>query len=116
MLRGCSLRSLVQKEPGGRWRAAGRVARVSATDAVANVARGAAVWTLPVLVASAQGYRHLCRVITRAKLRSPKGEAGFTFDDFAGQTAGLIALVGREETLLDDIVGNHDIEASEEPR
>ena len=34
-----------------------------------------APWTLPVLVASAEGYRNLCRVITRAKLRAPKGES-----------------------------------------
>jgi len=52
-------------------------------------------WRLPVLVANADGYRHLCRLITRATLRSPKGEARFTLDDFEGQTRGLIALVGR---------------------
>ncbi len=53
-------------------------------------------WVLPVLVSSAQGYRHLCRLITRAKLRSPKGESSLTLEDFDGHTAGLIALVGRE--------------------
>ena len=53
-------------------------------------------WTLPVLVSSAEGYRNLCRVITRAKLRAPKGESPLTLDDFDGQTAGLIALVGAE--------------------
>ena len=55
-----------------------------------------ASWCLPVLVASAEGYRNLCRVITRAKLRAPKGESHLTLEDFAGQTAGLIALVGRQ--------------------
>ncbi|MFO7303484.1 MAG: error-prone DNA polymerase [Acidobacteriota bacterium] len=53
-------------------------------------------WTLPVLVASAEGYRNLCRIITRASLRSPKGEAVVALDDFEGQTTGLVALVGRE--------------------
>src|SRR5689334_8593726 len=53
-------------------------------------------WTLPVLVASAEGYRHLCRVITQGKLRAAKGAAVYTLADFAGQTGGLIALVGRE--------------------
>jgi error-prone DNA polymerase len=53
-------------------------------------------WTLPVLVATAEGYRNLCRVITRAKLRAPKGESAMTLDDFSGQTAGLIALAGRQ--------------------
>jgi error-prone DNA polymerase len=52
-------------------------------------------WTLPVLVASADGYRSLCRVITRAKLRAPKGEMALGLDDFTGQTAGLVAVIGR---------------------
>jgi len=52
-------------------------------------------WTLPVLVASPEGYRNLCRVLTRMKLRSPKGESDLTLEDLAGQTAGLVALVGR---------------------
>ncbi|HUL75244.1 MAG TPA: error-prone DNA polymerase [Vicinamibacterales bacterium] len=52
-------------------------------------------WTLPVLVSSPEGYRNLCRLITHAKLRAPKGEASLTLDELAGRTAGLIALVGR---------------------
>ena len=51
-------------------------------------------WSLPVLVSSVDGYRRLCRIITRAALRSPKGDAQFTLDDFEGETQGLIALVG----------------------
>ena len=58
-------------------------------------------WTLPVLVASAEGYRHLCRILTRAHLRSPKGEAVVTFDDLDGHTTGLIALVGRAALRAD---------------
>jgi error-prone DNA polymerase len=58
-------------------------------------------WTLPVLVASAEGYRHLCRILTRAHLRSPKGEAVVTFDDLDGHTTGLVALVGREALRAD---------------
>ncbi|MCC7009068.1 MAG: error-prone DNA polymerase [Acidobacteria bacterium] len=61
----------------------------------------ASTWTLPVLVASAEGYRHLCRVITRVKLRAPKGEARFTLADFDGQAAGLVALVGRDVLRAD---------------
>ncbi len=52
-------------------------------------------WTLAVLVASVEGYRNLCRVITRAKLRAPKGISALGLEDLEGQTAGLIALVGR---------------------
>ncbi len=53
-------------------------------------------------------------MITRAKLRAPKGESAMTLEDFAGQTAGLIALAGRQVLhagrhgvggLVDRIVG-----------
>src|SRR5262245_61855707 len=33
-----------------------------------------APWRLPVLVSSAEGYKNLCRLVTRMKLRAPKGE------------------------------------------
>ena len=51
--------------------------------------------TLPVLVASREGYRNLCRLITKMKLRAPKGEGALTLDDLDGQVGGLTALVGR---------------------
>src|ERR1051325_1359030 len=38
-------------------------------------------WTLPVLVSSQAGYKNLCRVLTRAKLKAPKGESSLTLDD-----------------------------------
>ena len=50
---------------------------------------------LPVLCESANGYQNLCRLITRAKMRSPKGEGALTLEDLEGSTGGLIALVGR---------------------
>ncbi|HET9370731.1 MAG TPA: error-prone DNA polymerase, partial [Vicinamibacterales bacterium] len=64
-------------------------------------ARPESAWTLPVLVAGALGYRNLCRVITKAKLRAPKGEFHLTMDDFDGHSAGLIALVGRQALRAD---------------
>ncbi len=67
----------------------------------ATISRPAPRWTLPVLVSSAEGYRHLCRIITRANLRSPKGDAVVTLDDFEGQTSGLVALVGHEALRAD---------------
>src|SRR4029078_10706553 len=57
--------------------------------------RGPDHWTPPVLVASATGYKNLCRVITRAKLKAPKGEMALALEDFTGCTTGLIALAGR---------------------
>jgi len=51
---------------------------------------------VPVLVESTEGYRNLCRLVTRMKMRSPKGEGALTLDELDGQTRGLIALAGRE--------------------
>ena len=50
---------------------------------------------LPLLVASREGYRNLCRLITRMKLRAPKGEGALTLEDLDGHVGGLVALVGR---------------------
>jgi error-prone DNA polymerase len=69
---------------------------------------------LPVLCESADGYRNLCRLITRMKMRAPKGEGALTLDELDGCTAGLVALAGRAALdggrhgvggLLDRLVG-----------
>ncbi len=56
-------------------------------------------WALPVLVESQEGYRNLCRLVTRMKLRAPKDAGALTLDELEGSTAGLVALGGR--ALLD---------------
>ena len=63
---------------------------------------------LPVLVESKKGYRHLCQLVTRMKLRSPKGKGSLTLDDFEGSTEGLVALTGQSiftsyQTDVDEI-------------
>jgi error-prone DNA polymerase len=58
-------------------------------------------WRLPVLVASQEGYRNLCRLITRMKLNAPKGEGSLTLDDLDGFTTGLVALAGRPALVAD---------------
>ncbi len=50
---------------------------------------------LPVLIESRQGYQNLCRLITRMKLRSAKGEGTLSLEELDGHTRGLVALVGR---------------------
>src|SRR5438874_577528 len=50
---------------------------------------------LPVLCESQEGYRNLCRLITRMKMRAPKGEGALGVDELDGFTPGLVALVGR---------------------
>src|SRR5471032_3404289 len=52
-------------------------------------------WRLPVLVESAEGYRNLCRLVTRMKMRAPKGEGALALDELEGFTTGLVALAGR---------------------
>ncbi len=60
-------------------------------------ARGAGLRAavLPVLCECQEGYRNLCRLVTRMKVRAPKGEGALTLEELDGSTAGLVALVGR---------------------
>jgi len=59
---------------------------------------------LPVLCESADGYRNLCRLITKMKLDAPKGEGAITLEDLDGHTAGLIALAGRAVLYLEGTI------------
>ena len=72
------------------------------------------LWRLPVLVESPEGYRNLCRLLTRMKLDAPKGKGVLTLEDLDGVTTGLVALAGRAALmghrygvggLLDRLVG-----------
>ncbi|MDA1185637.1 MAG: error-prone DNA polymerase [Acidobacteria bacterium] len=56
-------------------------------------------WSLPVLVESQEGYRNLCRLVTRMKMRAPKGEGALRLEELEGWTGGLVALGG--PALLD---------------
>jgi error-prone DNA polymerase len=71
-------------------------------------------WCLPVLVESQEGYRNLCRLVTRMKLRAPKGTGALALDELDGHVTGLVALAGRDVLrarsygvggLLDRLVG-----------
>src|SRR3989449_1412269 len=73
-----------------------------------------ATWLLPVLCESQEGYRNLCRLITRMKMRAPKGEGALALEELDGCTTGLVALAGRAVLdgtrhgvggLLDRLVG-----------
>ncbi len=72
------------------------------------------LWRLPVLVESPEGYRNLCRLLTRMKLDAPKGEGVLKLEDLEGFTTGLVAFAGRAVLmghrygvggLLDRLVG-----------
>jgi len=71
-------------------------------------------FSLPVLCASQEGWRNLCRLLSRMKLRAPKGEGALHLQELDGFTTGLIAMPGRSLLsaerfgvggLLDRIVG-----------
>ncbi len=69
---------------------------------------------LPVLCESQEGYRNLCRLVTRMKMRAAKGEGALALDELEGSTSGLVALAGRTALngerygvggLLDRLIG-----------
>ena len=53
----------------------------------------------PLLVENRTGYRNLCRLITRMKLRAPKGEGAARFEDFTEFSRGLICLAREPEKI-----------------
>jgi error-prone DNA polymerase len=57
-------------------------------------------FVLPLLVQNREGYRNLCRLITRMKLRAKKGEGAATLDEVAEHAAGLVCLSGGAEGPL----------------
>jgi error-prone DNA polymerase len=76
--------------------------------------QGNTQFSLPVLCASQDGWRNLCRLLSRMKLRAPKGEGALSIEELDGFTTGLIAMPGRSLLqaerfgvggLLDRIVG-----------
>jgi error-prone DNA polymerase len=57
-------------------------------------------WRYPLLVTSADGYRNLCQLITRMKLRTKKGEGAIETKELAEFSNGLICLSGGSEGPL----------------
>src|SRR6267142_158634 len=55
---------------------------------------------LPLLVESRRGYQNLCRLITRAQLRSEKGKSAVRWEELPEFAQGLVALTGDEEGPL----------------
>jgi error-prone DNA polymerase len=53
-------------------------------------------FVFPLLVENRQGYQNLCRLITRMKLRAPKGEAQATYEDLEDYAHGLVLLANEE--------------------
>jgi len=50
----------------------------------------------PLLAETRDGYQNLCRLMTRMKLRAPKGKGAITEDELAAYARGLVCLTGGE--------------------
>ena len=57
-------------------------------------------WRYPLLVTSPEGYKALCRLITRMKLRAAKGEGAVETKELKSASGGLICLTGGDEGPL----------------
>jgi error-prone DNA polymerase len=57
-------------------------------------------WRYPLLVTSPEGYKNLCRLITRMKLRAKKGEGAIEANELESASSGLICLTGGDEGPL----------------
>jgi len=68
---------------------------------------------LPVLVKSRTGYKNLCRLISRAKLRSPKNESSIDWSELSEFREGLICLTGDLEGPLHRALVNGDFAAAD---
>ena len=67
---------------------------------------------LPVLVEDRDGYRNLCRLVTRLKLGAPKGAGRAALDELAPYADGLVCLTGGRHGPLAGAVARGDREAA----
>ncbi|HYF35712.1 MAG TPA: PHP domain-containing protein, partial [Prosthecobacter sp.] len=74
-----------------RAKEAGMIARVGAELTLVDGS------VLPVLVQNRTGYQNLCRLLTRSKLRAPKGESRVEWGELEEFSQGLMALTGDDE-------------------
>jgi error-prone DNA polymerase len=65
-------------------------------------------------VESREGYQNLCRLITKMKLRAPKGKGDVSGVEVAQYARGLVCLTGGEEGPLAHALANGGIESATE--
>jgi error-prone DNA polymerase len=73
------------------YRACSRLGLSALVGAEITLADGS---RLPLLVEDREGYQNLCRLLTRVKMRAPKGEGAATFEELAEFSSGLVCLTG----------------------
>src|SRR5262245_1419562 len=67
--------------------------------------------TYPLLVEYREGYRNLCRLVTRMKMRAKKGEGAATLDELAEFSRGLICITRHPDERLIEIFGRGNVYA-----
>lgn len=82
---------------------AGIRAHIGAEVACENGAR------YPLLAETREGYRNLCRLITRMKLRAKKGEGAATLDELEEFAPGLICLTRHPDERLVAAFGRNNV-------
>ena len=65
----------------------------------------------PLLCENRAGYRNLCRLVTRMKLRAKKGEGAATLEEIAEFSPGLICITPDIDERLAGIFGKHHLYA-----
>src|SRR3974390_790661 len=65
--------------------------------------------TYPLLVETREGYRNLCRLVTRMKLRAKKGEGAAPLEEIAEFARGLICLTRHPGERLLEIFGRGNL-------
>lgn len=85
-----------------KWKIRAHIgAEVTAAESFAATGKPATAGERYTLLAESRaGYRNLCRLITRMKLRAAKGEGCATLEEFAELRGGLICLTGGDEGPL----------------
>jgi error-prone DNA polymerase len=68
---------------------------------------------LPLLVENRTGYQNLCRLLTRAHLRSEKGKSKVHWDELPEFANGLVALSGDDEGSLHRALRQNDFAKAE---
>jgi error-prone DNA polymerase len=90
---------------------------VPATTLIGDASAGwpaTAGYRYTVLAESRTGYQNLCRLITRMKMRGPKGEGSASTEEIAEFSKGLICLTGGDEGPLEDALMQGGISAATE--
>jgi error-prone DNA polymerase len=65
----------------------------------------------PLLAETREGYRNLCRLVTRMKLRAKKGQGAASLEEIAEFARGLICVTQRPDQRLLEIFGRHNLYA-----